>query len=203
MSYPPQPNNPYGQQPPMPPQQPYGYPPQPGIPQQGGYAQPGYGYQQPSGMPPYATWGARAAALLLDGLIVNLIPSIILIIGYVSLLSSLTSNCSTDYYGYTSCAPSAPSGGALALIVLGSLLSLAAGLFLVAREGKTGQTPGKKMMGIAVLRERDGQPLGFGMAFVRRLCHGLEFGIGWLWPLWDEKKQTFADKIVSSVVVKR
>ncbi|AUG77679.1 RDD family protein [Kitasatospora sp. MMS16-BH015] len=59
MSYPPDPNNPYGQQPPQAPQQPgYGYPQQPpaqpgyGYPQQGapqpgyGAPQPGYGYPQ-------------------------------------------------------------------------------------------------------------------------------------------------------------
>ena len=27
--------------------------------------------------------------------------------------------------------------------------------------------------------------------------------VGWLWPLWDAKKQTFADKIMGTVVVKR
>lgn len=60
-------------------------------------------------------------------------------------------------------------------------------------------------MGIRLLREADGRPLGFGMAFVRRLAHFLDSiacYIGWLWPLWDAKKQTFADKVCSSVVVK-
>lgn len=47
-----------------------------------------------------------------------------------------------------------------------------------------------------------GQPIGFGMAFVRHLCHVLEFVIGFLWPLWDEKRQTFADKIVGTVVIR-
>ncbi|WUN50496.1 RDD family protein [Streptomyces sp. NBC_00306] len=26
--------------------------------------------------------------------------------------------------------------------------------------------------------------------------------LGWLWPLWDAKKQTFADKVCNTVVVK-
>ncbi len=27
--------------------------------------------------------------------------------------------------------------------------------------------------------------------------------VGWLWPLWDPKRQTFADKIMSTVVVEQ
>lgn len=46
------------------------------------------------------------------------------------------------------------------------------------------------------------QPIGFGMACVRHLCHLLEFVIGFLWPLWDSKRQTFADKIVRTVVIR-
>jgi RDD family len=37
------------------------------------------------------------------------------------------------------------------------------------------------------------------MAFVRDICHALDtltFYIGWLFPLWDPKRQTFADKIM-------
>ena len=42
------------------------------------------------------------------------------------------------------------------------------------------------------------------MCFVRYLCHfvdSLACYIGWFWPIWDTKRQTFADKIVSTVVV--
>jgi uncharacterized RDD family membrane protein YckC len=43
------------------------------------------------------------------------------------------------------------------------------------------------------------------MAFVRDLCHFVDAIIcyvGFLFPLWDDKRQTLADKIVSTVVVK-
>ncbi len=39
---------------------------------------------------------------------------------------------------------------------------------------------------------------------LRDLAHVLDslpFYIGWLWPLWDTKRQTFADKVVKTVVV--
>ncbi|MET9613336.1 RDD family protein [Kitasatospora indigofera] len=209
MSYPPDPNNPYGQQAPQPgygyPQQPpqpgYGYPQQPpagyGIPQQ-----PGYGhaaYVQPF----YAGWGSRVAAYLIDGLIVGVPAGILYMIGLGMTAGSL--DCSTDSYGVTSCDGGGISGGGIVLILLGAAIGIAGNLWLIAQEGKTGQTPGKKMVNIRVVREADGQPLGFGMAFVRKLCHaidGMACYVGFLWPIWDAKKQTFADKIMSSVVVK-
>lgn len=225
VSYPPGPGNPYGQQPP---QQPYGYPQQP--PAQPGYGyptqpQPPYGAVPPQaqgpygygghpggpagpvpGMPPFASWGARVGATLIDFLVAGLVPMILIGIGYAQFIAEVVDAArACDQSGTYSCpAPTMP-GGAIALIGLGFLLSLAGSLFLCYREGKTGQTPGKKALGISVLRELDGRPLGFGMAFVRRLCHGLDGAacyIGYLWPLWDDKKQTFADKILNSVVVK-
>ncbi|MEU3975977.1 MULTISPECIES: RDD family protein [Streptomyces] len=206
------PNNPYGQQPGQPPQGPpqgqpgYGYPQQApqGVPQQGygypqgqpGYPQAGYpqqpgqpyggGYpQQPgygSGMPQLAHWGLRAGGLIIDGLVIGLPYGILVGIGG---------------------AMGDAAGGII--VLLGVLLMIGLVIWQLYQEGTTGQTIGKKAVGIRLLREADGRPLGFGMAFVRRLAHFLDSiacYIGWLWPLWDEKKQTFADKVCSSVVVK-
>ncbi|MEW2276289.1 RDD family protein [Streptomyces cyaneofuscatus] len=197
------PNNPYGQQPGQPPQGPpqgqpgYGYPQQApqGVPQQGyGYPQqqPGYppqtGYpQQPGqpyggGMPELAHWGLRAGGLIIDGLIIG--APYLLLVGIGGAMGDA-------------------AGGILAL--LGFLVMIGLTLWQLYQEGTTGQTIGKKAVGIRVLREADGRPLGFGMAFVRRLAHFLDSiacYIGWLWPLWDEKKQTFADKVCSSVVIR-
>ena len=42
------------------------------------------------------------------------------------------------------------------------------------------------------------------MAFVRQLAHiidSLICYIGWLFPLWDAKRQTIADKIMSTIVI--
>ena len=46
--------------------------------------------------------------------------------------------------------------------------------------------------------------LGGGMAFVRQIAHildSLPCNLGYLWPLWDQKRQTFADKVLSTVVL--
>ena len=71
--------------------------------------------------------------------------------------------------------------------------------------GTTGQTPGRKVVGISVRREVDGQFLGAGAGIGRGFLHildALPILLGFFWPLWDPKKQTFADKIIGSVVVK-
>ncbi|MCI0386435.1 RDD family protein [Streptomyces sp. CNQ085] len=192
------------------PQDPYGPPPQGAYPRQPQQSQHPQYPQQPQGggMPPYAGWGSRAGAYLLDSLIVGLVPMILIGIGYAQVIGALIDAAGNCPIGDTVCAQNAAEipGSAWPLIIVGVLLSLAGQLWLIHREGRTGQTPGKKALRISLLREADGQPLGFGMAFVRKLAHILDGAacyIGYLWPLWDGKKQTFADKVVNSVVVKQ
>lgn len=70
--------------------------------------------------------------------------------------------------------------------------------------GNTGQSIGRKLVGVKLISEQTGQPIGAGMAFVRDIAHFLDSiacFVGWLFPLWDSKRQTFADKIVKTVVI--
>lgn len=70
--------------------------------------------------------------------------------------------------------------------------------------GNTGQTIGRKQMGTKLISEATGQPIGPGMAFVRDIAHFLDSiacYVGWLFPLWDDKRQTFSDKIMKTVVI--
>ncbi|SFQ00622.1 Uncharacterized membrane protein YckC, RDD family [Amycolatopsis arida] len=217
--------SPYGQQPAgqgqpgggFPGQQPYGQQPygqQPGSgafpaqqPGSGGFpaAQPGYGappggfpagqqpYGQSGGYPgqPYggypggpqnlASWGQRAGAYLVDGLPAAILP----LIGILVALGS-------------------PTAGVI-IAMLGWLVGL--GWLIYNRwmqGGNTGQSLGRRMLGITLVGEHTGQPIGAGNAFVRDLAHfldGLPCYIGFLWPLWDEKRQTFADKVIGTLVV--
>jgi len=67
-----------------------------------------------------------------------------------------------------------------------------------------GQTLGKKAMGIKVVRE-DGKPLDYGTAIIRYICYfvsTIPLLLGYLWIIWDEKKQGFHDKIARTLVVK-
>ncbi|WP_139335245.1 RDD family protein, partial [Mycobacterium sp. GA-1841] len=101
-----------------------------------------------------------------------------------------------------------PSGGVAALIILGTFALFAATFGFVVwnygyRQGKTGQSIGKQVMKFKVISERTGQPIGFGMSLVRQLAHFVDsiFYIGYLMPLWDGKRQTIADKLVTTVCV--
>jgi uncharacterized RDD family membrane protein YckC len=70
--------------------------------------------------------------------------------------------------------------------------------------GRTGQSLGKRTLHLRLISENTGEPIGAGMAFARDICHildSLACYIGWLFPLWDAKRQTFADKIISTVVI--
>lgn len=70
------------------------------------------------------------------------------------------------------------------------------------RQGTTGQSIGRRVAKTKLVKIETGAPIGFGLALLRQICHGVEFGIGYLWPLWDEQRQTFADKIVGTLVVR-
>ncbi|HTA07066.1 MAG TPA: RDD family protein [Streptosporangiaceae bacterium] len=70
--------------------------------------------------------------------------------------------------------------------------------------GTTGQSLGKKLLNLRLVSEETGQPIGMLMAFVRDICHIIDSVIcfiGYLFPLWDSKRQTIADKIVKTVVI--
>ncbi len=90
---------------------------------------------------------------------------------------------------------------------LGAILWLAAlawGIYNAYLGGQTGQSYGKKIAGTRLLLEATGQPPGGGLGIGRFFLHILDSipcYIGYLWPLWDAKKQTFADKIVKTLVV--
>lgn len=99
-------------------------------------------------------------------------------------------------------------GGFTHSVIIALLFALASlGWWIYNRciqAGQTGQSLGKKTLHLRLLSEKTDEPIGAGMAFARDICHildSLACYIGWLFPLWDAKRQTFADKIVSTVVV--
>ena len=153
------------------------YPGAPGSwspPSAGGYGDTAYGQAARGyGAPPLADYGKR----LLAGFIDYAAPSI--------------------------------AANILGLVIrpLGILFSLAALGFTIyskVLEGQTGQSIGKRIAGTRTILEATGQPPGVGIAIGRWLLHildSLACFVGWFFPLWDAKKQTFADKIVKTVVV--
>jgi uncharacterized RDD family membrane protein YckC len=70
--------------------------------------------------------------------------------------------------------------------------------------GWNGQTIGKKIMKIKVVRE-DGKPLDYPTAIIRYIGYiisTIPLFLGYLWVIWDDKKQGFHDKLARTLVVK-
>lgn len=69
-----------------------------------------------------------------------------------------------------------------------------------------GMTPGKKLLGIRVVRE-DGRPAGFGTMLVRewvgKAISGFLLGLGYVWILIDRDNQGWHDKLLGTYVVER
>lgn len=94
------------------------------------------------------------------------------------------------------------------LLSVGLLLSLASTGWTVYNRwyvaGRTGQSLGRRLTRIWLVSAVDGRPIGMLNAFVRDLLHvvdGVAY-VGYLWPLWDERRQTLADKLIDTVVVR-
>lgn len=93
------------------------------------------------------------------------------------------------------------------LQILGFLLG---GLLLVCNylllPAKTGQTLGKKLIGIRIVTVEQ-RRVGWRQVLVRHLIgyplSGFFFALGFLWLLWDPKQQGWHDKIAQTLVVKR
>jgi Mce-associated membrane protein len=66
----------------------------------------------------------------------------------------------------------------------------------------TGWSLGRALFGIAV-RKRDGAPVGVFRLLLRDIAHLLDTAalfVGWLWPLWDRRRRTFADLVLRTEV---
>jgi Mce-associated membrane protein len=65
-----------------------------------------------------------------------------------------------------------------------------------------GWSLGRALMGITVVRP-DGGSAGLGRLLLRDLAHLLDtisVFVGWLWPLWDPRRRTFADLLLRTEV---
>lgn len=174
-------------------QQPYGQAPYGQVPYgQAPYGQAPYGYGT---MPAYASWGARVGATLLDYLI-SLVFLVPMFLGVALAVAGSDPNGNSN----------------TGLIAVGAILALLGWLgglvFQIwnycVRQGRTGATIGKKVVGIRLVSESTGRPIGGWLCFGRMFVHVIDsavFYLGYLWPLWDAKRQTWTDKVLSTVVI--
>ncbi|TDD57453.1 RDD family protein [Kribbella antibiotica] len=181
-----------------PPGQPNQYPPgQPGGGfQPAGQIQPGYNpyAQGPSGqgggyrfaLPGQpAGYTTRVGASIIDGLLQGWPMGV----GILVLIATSTEH---------------PETGSLAMTVA-SFASLAIWILnRIVQQGRTGQSLGKKITGTRVVSLKTGELIGFGPNLGREICayfFNYICFLNLLWPLWDEKQQTWHDKVVDDIVI--
>jgi uncharacterized RDD family membrane protein YckC len=146
---------------------------------------------RPAAKPRYANWPLRVVAFLVDGLVFWALPlAAFVLVNFLHLV---------DRRGN----PTGAGSVVCALAVLAGFLLAACNVIIW--QGRTGHSLGKRAIGARLVSIESGRPLGAGVTAVRQLCHILNAFpcyLGYLWPLWDARSQTFADKIVRSVVVR-
>lgn len=124
-----------------------------------------------TGPGPLANWGTRALGFLVDYIPILLINLVFYPFGFLRYLGSIA--------------------GILYIIYIGHM------------EGESGQTPGKAVMGTRLVGDQ-GQLIGSGAGIGRKFVHILDSLVcllGWFLPIVDDKRQTIADKVMTTYVV--
>lgn len=138
--------------------------------------------------PPYASWGRRVFAYLLDAAVVSAVT--FLAVGPVGVPSILPGI-------------SVPSSDDPGVTVTDSGWLVATAIAFALLQAYAGWTPGKRTVGIVVVRDETGRPAGLLATVLRWVAHVLDaiLLIGFLRPLWNAQRKTFADSLLHTVVV--
>lgn len=152
----------------------------------------------------YASVGLRFLAVVLDGLIFFVLFRLLRIFFPVNLPPPFVPGGSPlEFYREI-------MGKFMGPMILKGLFYLVITVcYKVLLVGKYGATIGKMALGLKVVKE-DQSPVSYGTALIREflvkdLIYGVLFFIAWLgylWAFWDEKKQTWHDKIARTIVLK-
>ena len=89
------------------------------------------------------------------------------------------------------------NGGEMMSNIIGALIVL---LFWADRQG----TPGKLVLGLVIVDAETGLTPRFGRLVLRYLGYllsALPLGLGYFWMLWDDRRQTWHDKLGGTLVL--
>jgi uncharacterized RDD family membrane protein YckC len=134
-----------------------------------------------------AGFGERLIATIIDGILLAIVKSIFF--GGLHRATGVSAPGFHLAFGYN-------------LFGAESILDFA--YFAYFEGGLAGQTIGKKIMNIRVVRVADGGALGWGTALLRNLCRyvsAIPCFLGFFWMLWDKDKMTWHDKLSSTLVI--
>lgn len=126
----------------------------------------------------YAGFWRRVGAALIDSIIYSLFLAILFGRNYVE----------SDFWSFE-----------------GMVSNVVALLLTVTLWVRYSGTPGKLLVGCQVVDASTGDPVTFKQGLIRYLGYFVSvmtFGLGFLWIIWDKKKQGFHDKLANTVVVR-
>lgn len=144
---------------------------------------------------PYVGFWKRLLAMSVDWFILSNIAGILFVTGLTAL------NLSWIEGGIPWPEDLLAAASSFVMLYLLALLFLN-GFYFTYFHGLTGQTPGKMLFRIRVVR-LDGEPMTPGIAFLRWAGYHLSsiLLLGFLWVAVDPRKQGWHDKIAGTVVV--
>ena len=145
----------------------------------------------PLDIPVFASWGKRVAAAVLDSAIG----------AGTTFLAFGDPSITLPFVGTSFSQAGAQSVPTTSWTDSGWVIT--AVLLMIVMQAYLGVTPGKLVMGIAVVGDLDARPIGLVRTTVRWLLHILDsiLFIGYLRPLWNPQHKTFADSIMATVVL--
>ncbi len=199
---------------------PYGYPPQGyppyGYPPQGYAPRPSPIYPDPQLGIPLAHWWKRLVAWIIDGLVVDTVFFVFYLLAYLVLFLQVAGTATFPANGVNGSngtngppAPSLPAGFWIAIVGVVLAALVAQLLYFAVGNGMfRGQTVGKLVMGIAVRDASTASLIGFWRGLGRisfnvllDIPFGIPLLISFLSPLWDVRRQSWADHVTRSIVV--
>jgi uncharacterized RDD family membrane protein YckC len=154
---------------------------------------------------PLASWGIRFGAWFIDLLIVA-IPATIIFLALIAGAIGADDGSDASVWVWV--------GSAIVSTLVFALIAMIYAPATMARDGAhNGQTWGKQLVGIRVVRD-GGEPETFWQAALREvICKGLAVGIAssiipfipwflnYFWPLWDDENRALHDIACSTHVV--
>ena len=143
----------------------------------------GWDVRQPDG--PYAGFGVRFLGSLIDGFLLNIVNS---------LLAGVT-----DGFGKA-------DGELFGMRWTNYLIGMAIGIAYttIFLGSPSGQTVGMRVMQIRVIDADTGGRVDYGRCVIRyfvAIVSGVAFLLGYLWMLWDPRRQTWHDRAAGTIVV--
>ncbi|MEW6153809.1 MAG: RDD family protein [Actinomycetota bacterium] len=143
----------------------------------------------------YGPWWKRAVAALIDWAVLSVPSGILLTLaGGTATVDPVTDEIVVTNPGL--------------LMAVWAVLIAGSFAYYIVMEGSRGATVGKMAMGLRLQDADTGAPIGYGLAFARRLVAGVLWAmlflpgvLNLLSPLWDRRRQTWHDKSVNAVVV--